>query len=83
MNREAGEADRKFRLDLLSWATGVSRPKIRQILEIARQMEQTERVDALLGFRHDRGRRFEAEHLDGGCTVIRPERFQLNPEAAA
>jgi hypothetical protein len=63
--------DTKFQIDILNQATGVSRSKIRQILEIASEMEANNRIDAHYWLQRNRGRH-RVEMLDGGCTIYRP-----------
>jgi hypothetical protein len=75
-------ADDDFQVQILNYATGVSRPKIRKILEIAREMEMVEMTDRQLARQRLRGR-MRAEILDGGCAVFRPKRFNRTPYTAA
>ena len=63
-------SDEKLKVHVLYCATGVSRPKIRQILALAREIETNERV-ATAQLRQRR-QRVAVEILDGGCAIYRP-----------
>jgi hypothetical protein len=62
--------DETLKVHILYCATGVSRPKIGQILALAKEMEMTNRI-AATQLRRPR-QRVVAEIVDGGCTVYRP-----------
>jgi len=64
-------ADEKFGMSILSWATGVSRPKIRQVLDLVREMETLERIDVQLRRQQNR-RRASAELHDGRLHRLSP-----------